>query len=178
MSSLIDCGEPHFPRRLTFISGTLGKAYGVFGGYVAGPAHMIDFIRSFGAGFIFTTAIPPTVAAGALAAVQHLRHSQTERAQHQERVAFLKQRLRELQLPMIESESHIVPVMVGDARLCKAASDLLMSRHRIYAQPINYPTVRLSPLSSPSPPFSNDAFCFASTHDSLSLAPRWLQIGR
>lgn len=127
--------------RLTFISGTLGKAYGVHGGYVAGPSNMIDAIRSFAPGFIFTTAIPPVVAAGALASVKYLKESNAEREKHQERAAYLKQRLQEANLPVLVSESHIVPVIVGDARLCKAASDLLMSKHHIYAQPINYPTV-------------------------------------
>jgi 5-aminolevulinate synthase len=94
----------------------------VFGGYVAGKSHMIDFIRSFGSGFIFTTAIPPAVAAAALASVNHLRHSQSERAAHQERAATLKQLLRQHNLPVMDSPSHIVPVLIGDARLCKAAS--------------------------------------------------------
>lgn len=127
--------------RLTFISGTLGKAYGVHGGYVAGPTNMIDAIRSFAPGFIFTTAIPPVVAAGALASVKYLKESNAERERHQERAAYLKQRLQDANLPVLVSESHIVPVIVGDARLCKAASDLLITKYNIYAQPINYPTV-------------------------------------
>mmetsp|Transcript_23080 Transcript_23080/g.32556 ORF Transcript_23080/g.32556 Transcript_23080/m.32556 type:complete len:552 (-) Transcript_23080:155-1810(-) len=127
--------------RLTFISGTLAKAYGVFGGYVAGSATMIDAIRSFAPGFIFTTSIPPAIAAAATASIAHLKESQTERVQHQERSRYLRNRLKEAQIPYIDAESHIVPVMVNDAELCKMASDLLMEKHSIYVQPINYPTV-------------------------------------
>lgn len=131
-------GQEH---RLDFISGTLAKAYGVFGGYVAGSALMIDTIRSFAPGFIFTSSIPPSVAAAAHASVRYLKTSQKERANHQERAAYLKRLLSEADLPVLMSESHIVPLVIGDPRLCKRASDLLLEKYNIYAQPINYPTV-------------------------------------
>jgi 5-aminolevulinate synthase len=128
-------------HRLTVIQGTLAKAFGVMGGYVAGSALMVDFLRGHAPGFIFTSALPPLLAAGALAAVRHLRESQAERARHQERVAMVKRRLTAARIPIMASESHIVPVMIGDPVLCRAASDMLLREHNIYVQPINYPTV-------------------------------------
>ncbi|MFT5449310.1 MAG: 5-aminolevulinate synthase [Gammaproteobacteria bacterium] len=128
-------------HRLTVIEGTLGKAFGVLGGYITASERLCDFIRSFSSGFIFTTALPPAVAAGALASVRHLKHSDIERGQHQERVAALKTRLRQAGIPFMDNPSHIVPVMVGDAAICKQVSDTLLERDRIYVQPINYPTV-------------------------------------
>ena len=127
--------------RLTVIEGTLGKAYGVVGGYITGSAPLIDFVRSFASGFIFTTALPPSVAAGALASVRHLKASAAERDAHQAVVAKVRARLEATGIPTLDNPSHIVPVMVKDPVKCKWISDWLLANHGIYVQPINYPTV-------------------------------------
>lgn len=127
--------------RLDIIQGTMAKGFGVVGGYVAGSEAMCDFIRSYGDGFIFSSSMPPAVAAGCLASVQYVRAHNELREQHQERAATLKKRLTEAGIPVMPSETHIVPVMVGDPVLCKQASDELLFNHNIYVQPINYPTV-------------------------------------
>ncbi|MBL4801450.1 MAG: 5-aminolevulinate synthase, partial [Emcibacter sp.] len=127
--------------RLTVIEGTLGKAYGLMGGYITSTADIVDSIRSFASGFIFTTSMSPVITAGALASVRHLKESQIERTIHQERAAALKKKMRAADLPVMPSVSHIVPVLVGDAVICKQASDILLNEFNIYVQPINYPTV-------------------------------------
>ncbi|MEL6745808.1 MAG: 5-aminolevulinate synthase, partial [Pseudomonadota bacterium] len=127
--------------RITIIEGTLGKAFGVMGGYITGPATIVDFVRSFASGFIFTTALPPAVAAGACAAVRHLKSSGAERDVHMAKVAKVRAKLDGEGVPHLENDSHIIPVMVGDPVKCKFISDELMNRYGIYIQPINYPTV-------------------------------------
>ncbi|MDR3427865.1 5-aminolevulinate synthase [Silvimonas sp.] len=146
-------------HRITLIEGTLAKAFGVMGGYVAGPGMVVDTIRSLAESFIFTTSLSPHLAAGALAAVQHVRQSPTLRARLAERAARLKALLRAAKLPVQDTPSHILPIIVGDAHLCRQISQILLDQYGIYVQPINYPTVphgqerlRITPT-----PFHTDA---------------------
>ena len=128
-------------HRIDVIEGTLAKAFGCLGGYITGSASLIDAVRSYAPGFIFTTALPPAVCAAATAAIRHLKTSDLLRERHQERALRLKAALAAAALPIMRSTTHIVPVMISDPEKCKAASDLLLTEHRIYIQPINYPTV-------------------------------------
>jgi 5-aminolevulinate synthase len=146
-------------QRVTLIEGTLAKAFGVMGGYVAGSALMIDVIRSFADSFIFTTSLCPHLAAGALASVQHIKTHPEERIRQAYVVARLKSMLQQAGMPVLDTPSHILPVIIGDAHLCRRSSELLLAEHDIYVQPINYPTVargqerlRLTPT-----PFHTDA---------------------
>ena len=127
--------------KLDIIEGTLAKAYGTMGGYIASSKNIIDTVRSFASSFIFTTSLAPSITAGALASVKYLKNSSLERERHQERAKALKDKLRQTGIVVMPSESHIVPVLVGDPVLCKQASDILLSEFSIYVQPINYPTV-------------------------------------
>lgn len=128
-------------HRVTVIEGTLGKAYGVMGGYITGSKNLVDAIRSYASGFIFTTSSCPILAAGALASVKHLKQSGEERAGQQANAAKLKQMLADRNLPVMPSITHIVPVLVGDPVICKQVTDILLTDYHIYVQPINYPTV-------------------------------------
>ncbi len=131
-------------HRIDVIEGTLAKAFGVMGGYITGNRNLVDAIRSFAPGFIFTTSLPPAIAAGAIKSVQLVKQSnfgQDLRLRHQERAETLKDKLAKAGLPVLRTQTHIVPLMVGDPLLCKAASDRLLNEHNIYIQPINYPTV-------------------------------------
>ena len=162
--------------RIDVLEGTLAKAFGCIGGYIAGESALIDAVRSYAPGFIFTTALPPPICAAATAAIRHLKGSSWERERHQERAGRVKAVLSVAGLPVMPSDTHIVPVLVGAPQTCKAASDLLLSRHGIYIQPINYPTVprgserlRITPT-----PYHDDALV-----DALSeaLVDVWQTLG-
>ncbi len=145
--------------RIDVIEGTLGKAYGVMGGYIAASRNLVDYVRSFASGFIFSTALPPAVAAGAAASIRHLKESSEEREAQRDRVAKVRRRLDGMGIPHLGNPSHIIPVMVGDAKKCKMISDWLMDNHGIYVQPINYPTVPVGTERlriTPSPVHSDD----------------------
>lgn len=170
------CEREGLMDRIDIIEGTLAKAYGTLGGYITGKSAIIDAVRSYAPGFIFTTAMPPAIAAAARTSVRHLKGSQTEREGQQRQAAFTKKTLSEAGLPVMRSETHIVPVFVGDPDLCKKASDMLLDHHGIYIQPINYPTVprgterlRITPS-----PFHDDALV-----DGLSAALQdvWEKLG-
>lgn len=166
--------------RIDILQGTLGKGFGCFGGYIAASAEIVDAVRCNAHGFIFTTALPPPVAAAAAASIRHLKRSQAERAGQRKQVARTKRVLDAAGIPVLDNPTHIVPVMIGDAAKAKAASDLLLERHHIYVQPINYPTVprgterlRITPT-----PFHTDALidelatALVDVFDTLGLARR------
>jgi 5-aminolevulinate synthase len=135
------CERDDAMQRVDVLEGTLAKAFGCLGGYIAGSEEMVDAVRSYAPGFIFTTALPPAICAAATAAIRHLKTSSWERERHQDRAARVKSVLNAAGLPVMPSTTHIVPVLVGDPEKCKTASDLLLAEHGIYIQPINYPTV-------------------------------------
>ena len=137
------CERDGVMDQIDIVEGTLAKGFGTLGGYIAANASVIDAVRSYAPSFIFTTALPPTVAAGATAAVRHLKASGEERERHQRMAALTKHALKAAGLPVMDNSSHIVPLMVNNADLCKQASDMLLERHGIYIQPINYPTVAI-----------------------------------
>lgn len=163
-------------HRIDVLEGTLAKAYGCLGGYIAASADIVDAVRSYAPGFIFTTALPPAICSAATAAIRHLKTSTWERERHQDRAARLKAILTAAGLPVMASDTHIVPVFVGDAELCKKASDLLLEEHGIYIQPINYPTVakgaerlRITPS-----PYHDDGLIDALAESLLQV---WEQLG-
>lgn len=163
-------------HRIDLLEGTLAKAYGCLGGYIAGKANVIDAIRSHAPGFIFTTALPPAVCSAATAAIRHLKASSWERDRQQDRAARVKAILIGAGIPVMSSDTHIVPVFVGDPELCKKASDLLLEDHGIYIQPINYPTVpkgterlRITPT-----PYHDDALIDQLAEAMLSV---WERLG-
>uniref|UniRef100_UPI00273D944C aminotransferase class I/II-fold pyridoxal phosphate-dependent enzyme n=1 Tax=unclassified Roseitalea TaxID=2639107 RepID=UPI00273D944C len=156
------------------IEGTLGKAFGVMGGYITGSRNLVDFVRSFASGFIFTTALPPALAAGAVASIRHLKAHDEKRRAHQEAVGKVRAALDRLGIPHMQNPSHIVPVMVGDAAKCKWISDILLETYGIYVQPINYPTVPVGTerLRITPTPFHSDADI---AHLASSLCDLWSQ---
>jgi len=137
------CEREGVMDRIDVVEGTLAKGFGALGGYIAADSCIVDAVRSYAPQFIFTTTLPPMVTASACAAIKHLKASSVERERHQYMAKLTKHALRAAGLPVMDNDSHIVPLMVGDAELCKAASDLLIRRHQIYIQPINYPTVAI-----------------------------------
>jgi 5-aminolevulinate synthase len=174
------CDREDAMGRVDVLEGTLAKAFGCLGGYIAGSTEMVDAVRSYAPGFIFTTALPPAICAAATAAIRHLKTSSWERERHQDRAARVKAVLNAAGLPVMPSDTHIVPVLIGNAEKCKAASDLLLAEHGIYIQPINYPTVPrgMERLRITPSPYHDDALidalaeALADVWDRLQLPTR------
>ena len=170
------CERDSAMHRVDVIEGTLAKAFGCLGGYIAASEELVDAVRSYAPGFIFTTALPPSICAAATAAIRHLKTSGWERERHQERAARVKAVLNNAGLPVMPSVTHIVPVLVGDPEKCKAASDVLLSEHGIYIQPINYPTVprRMERLRITPSPYHDDVLVDALAE---ALVVTWERLG-
>jgi 5-aminolevulinate synthase len=174
------CERDNAMARVDVIEGTLAKAFGCLGGYIAASEELVDAVRSYAPGFIFTTALPPAICAAATAAIRHLKTSSWERERHQDRAARVKAVLNAAGLPVMPSSTHIVPVLIGDAEKCKAASDLLLAEHGIYIQPINYPTVPrgMERLRITPSPYHDDALidrlaeAMVDVWERLELPPR------
>ncbi len=162
--------------RIDIIEATLAKAFGCLGGYITGKTEVIDAVRSYAPGFIFTTALPPPICAAATAAIKHLRSSTWERERHQDRAARVKAVLNNAGIPVMPTDTHIVPVFVGDAEKCKKASDMLLEQHNIYIQPINYPTVArgLERLRITPSPYHDDKLIDALAE---ALVQVWNELG-
>ena len=170
------CERDNAMHRVDVIEGTLAKAFGCLGGYITASDELVDAVRSYAPGFIFTTALPPAICAAATAAIRHLKTSSWERERHQDRAARVKAVLNNVGLPVMPSATHIVPVLVGDPEKCKTASDLLLSEHGVYIQPINYPTVPrgLERLRITPSPYHDDALVDALAE---ALVDTWERLG-